>query len=233
VWIKIGKFEYIFEDFRGMQDDFRHKGLRKKLVQSLREQGIESKAVLEAIERVPRHLFLDKAFTEIAYENRAFPIGKGQTISHPFTVAYQTQLLELKPGMTVLEIGTGSGYQAAVLSEMGVKVYSLERIQYLHEKTQKLLKGIGYTKIRCFHGDGFAGLPELAPYDRILITAAAPEIPQGLLAQMAVGGMMVIPLGEMNVQKMLRIIRQDAHSFQQETFADFSFVPMLRGMEQG
>lgn len=232
VWIKFVKFELIFDDFRAMLDTFRHKGMRKKLVQSLQAQGISDPLVLGAIERVPRHLFLDKTFQEIAYENRAFPIGKGQTISNPYTVAFQSQLMELSPGMKVLEIGTGSGYQAAVLAETGVQVYSLERIKYLYEKTQKILKQMGYTKIRCFHGDGFAGLPALGPYDRIIITAAAPEVPQHLLTQLSIGGKLILPLGE-QVQMMYRITRMDALNFQQESFHEFNFVPMLRGMVEG
>lgn len=212
-----------------MLDLPRHKGLRKKMIATLAAAGIEDEQVLAAIGRVPRHAFLEQAFTEIAYENRAFPIGEGQTISHPYTVAYQTTLLQLEPGHKVLEIGTGSGYQAAVLAEMGVQLYTLERIRPLYEKTQPLLKALGYTKIRCFHGDGFAGLPALGPFDRIIVTAAAPEIPKTLLAQLKVGGILIIPYGAGKVQKMLRITRQAEQEYEQETLNDFSFVPMLKG----
>jgi len=212
-----------------MLDSYRHQGLRKKMIAILESEGISDRKVLEAVGRVPRHVFLDKAFTEIAYENRAFPIGEGQTISHPYTVAYQTQLLEIRPGDRILEIGTGSGYQAAVLAEMGAMVYTLERVKALFDRTRPILKSLGYTKIRCFYGDGFAGLPDLAPFDKVIITAAAPEIPETLLKQMRIGGRMIIPHGEGKVQKMLKISRKGEHDYEQETLDDFSFVPMLRG----
>jgi protein-L-isoaspartate(D-aspartate) O-methyltransferase len=212
-----------------MLDTPRHKGLRKKMIAGLQAEGIADQRVLEAMSKVPRHAFLDKAFAELAYENRAFTIGQGQTISHPYTVAYQSALLKTEPGMKVLEIGTGSGYQAAVLAELGVQLYTLERIKPLFEKTKPLLKQLGYTKIKCFHKDGFEGLAALGPYDRIIITAAAPEIPKALTDQLAIDGIMIIPLGEGTTQKMLRITKVGPQQFEQETLADFSFVPMLKG----
>jgi protein-L-isoaspartate(D-aspartate) O-methyltransferase len=212
-----------------MLDTPRHKGLRKKMIAGLQAEGIADQRVLEAMSKVPRHAFLDKAFAELAYENRAFTIGQGQTISHPYTVAYQSALLKTEPGMKVLEIGTGSGYQAAVLAELGVQLYTLERIKPLFEKTKPLLKQLGYAKIKCFHKDGFEGLPALGPYERIIITAAAPEIPKALMDQLAVCGIMIIPLGEGATQKMLRITKVGPQQFEQETLADFSFVPMLKG----
>ncbi len=213
-----------------MEDSFRHQGLRRQMIQILREKGITDNQVLKAINSVPRHLFLDKAFLEFAYQDRAFAIGRGQTISAPFTVAYQTQLLQLSPSMKVLEIGTGSGYQAAVLAECGAKVYTIERIVALHEKSKDFLKRRGYKNIQFFKGDGFEGLPSFAPYDRILITAAAPEIPATLLNQLMVGGIMVIPLGEGEVQKMQRITKVSDDDLQTEILEDFSFVPMLKGL---
>lgn len=200
------------------------------MIQILRDKGITDSHVLDAINKVPRHQFLDKAFLEYAYQDRAFAIGRGQTISAPFTVAYQTQLLNLQPGMKVLEIGTGSGYQAAVLAECGVKVYTIERIVALHEKSKDFLKRRGYRNIQFFKGDGFEGLPSFAPYDRILITAAAPEIPATLLSQLGIGGIMVIPLGEGEVQKMQRITKVSDQEFHTEILEDFSFVPMLKGL---
>ena len=213
-----------------MIDSHRHQGLRKKMVDIIEAKGIHDSKVLTAISKVPRHVFLDQAFLEIAYENRAFPIGGGQTISHPYTVAYQTELLNINEGDKVLEIGTGSGYQTAVLAEMGAKVYTIERIRSLYEKTRTLLKTINYRKVRFFFGDGFVGLPDLAPFDKILITAAAPEIPMSLLKQLNKHyGVMVIPFGEGEHQQMLRIKRVGETDFEKETFDSFSFVPMLKG----
>jgi len=214
-----------------VEDSFRHQGLRKQMIQLLREKGITDSLVLEAMNRVPRHIFLDKAFLEYAYQDRAFAIGRGQTISAPFTVAYQTQLLSLSAGMKVLEIGTGSGYQAAVLAECGVKVYTIERIIALHEKSKDFLKKRGYRNIQFFKGDGFVGLPSFSPYDRILITAAAPEMPAALLSQLAVGGILVIPLGEGDTQQMQRITKLSETEVHTELLEDFSFVPMLKGVE--
>lgn len=214
-----------------MKDTFRHAGLRKRLVKELMELGIENQHVLQAIEKIPRHFFIEPTFEHDAYENRPFPIDRGQTISNPFTVAYQSSLLELSPGEKVLEIGTGSGYQAAVLAELGTKVYTIERHLPLSQKAKKLLEDLGYTTIQTFFGDGFKGLPEFAPFDKILITAAAPELPKELLKQLKIGGIMVIPFGEGNTQQMIRVIRLDKNEFEKETFDYFTFVPMLKGIE--
>ncbi|MDB5228038.1 MAG: pcm [Bacteroidota bacterium] len=214
-----------------MQDTFRHQGLRKRLVKELEDLNIKDKKVLEAIEKIPRHFFIDSTFEDNAYENKPFPIGRGQTISNPFTVAYQTALLELKKGDKVLEIGTGSGYQSAVLAELHADVYTIERHQPLSEKAKKVLDKFGYTNVHTFFGDGFKGLPEHAPFDKILITAAAPEIPKKLLQQLKVNGFIVIPLGEGERQQMLRIKRLDNNEYEKETFDYFTFVPMLKGIE--
>jgi protein-L-isoaspartate(D-aspartate) O-methyltransferase len=232
LWIKFQKIEFSFDEFRFMIDSHRHQGLRKKMISIIQSKGIDDQKVIEAIGRVPRHAFLDKAFVEIAYEDRAFPIGDGQTISHPYTVAYQTQLLNIQPGDKILEIGTGSGYQAAVLSEMGANVYSIERVKALFDRTRPILKGLGYKKIRCFYGDGYAGIPDLAPFDKIIITAAAPEIPNTILKQLKVGGILIIPFGLGEKQQMLKIIRVSENEFDQETLDSFSFVPMLRGKNE-
>ncbi len=214
-----------------MQDTFRHQGLRKRLVSELKDLGIYDEKALAAIQKVPRHLFMDASFEEKAYENIPFPIGRGQTISNPFTVAYQTQLLEIEEGDTVLEIGTGSGYQAAVLAELDVVLYTIEQHQPLNKTAEKLLHQLKYNNVKCFYGDGFAGLPAFAPFDKIIITAAAPEIPETLLQQLAVGGCMVIPLGEGDTQKMLRIKRLVNNHYEKEIFDTFTFVPMLKGIE--
>lgn len=214
---------------RPVEDSYRHKGLRKKLVETVRSKGITDERVLNALEAIPRHFFLDSAFDELAYEDRAFPIGEGQTISQPYTVAYQSQLLETKPFFKVLEIGTGSAYQAVVLAEMGVQVYTIERQKKLYNDNKNfgLLKK--YPSIKFFYGDGYEGLPTYAPFDRILITAAAPEIPPKLIAQLKVGGMMVIPLGSGDVQQMMRITKLENGALKEEMFDRFSFVPMLEG----
>lgn len=214
-----------------MQDTFRHQGLRKRLVQELRGLGIKEEKVLQAIEKIPRHLFIQTTFEDDAYDNKPFPIGRGQTISNPYTVAYQTELLELNEGEKVLEIGTGSGYQSAVLAELKVNVYTIERHQPLSNKAKRLLDNFGYTNVQTFYGDGFKGLPDEAPFDKILITAAAPEIPKALLRQLNVNGMMVIPFGEGDIQEMIRIKRLDNNEFEKETFSTFTFVPMLKGVE--
>ncbi|MCO5249301.1 MAG: protein-L-isoaspartate(D-aspartate) O-methyltransferase [Chitinophagales bacterium] len=212
-----------------MIDTPRHQGLRKKLVAALKTKYKFDKKVLEAIGQVPRHVFIDKAFVEIAYEDRAFPIGDGQTISHPSTVAYQTQLLNVYEDDKILEIGTGSGYQTAVLSAMGAKVYSLERIRSLHTRAKRVLNEIACKNVRCLYGDGYEGLPDLAPFDKIIITAAAPEIPEKLLQQLIVGGVIVLPFGEGDQQIMYRITRTGEKDFVQDTYDTFSFVPMLKG----
>jgi protein-L-isoaspartate(D-aspartate) O-methyltransferase len=214
---------------RRFEDTYRHKGLRKKLVETVRSKGITDEKVLEAIERIPRHFFLDSAFDEVAYEDKAFPIAENQTISQPYTVAYQTQLLEVKPFEKVLEIGTGSAYQASVLAELGVQVYTIERQKKLFESNKRFDYIKRYPNIKFFYGDGYEGLPTFAPFDKVLITAAAPEIPQKLVQQMKTGAMMVIPVGTGEVQVMKRLTKQHEGSLKEEIFDRFSFVPMLGG----
>jgi len=214
---------------RPVEDSYRHKGLRKKLVETVRSKGITDERVLKALESIPRHFFLDSAFDELAYDDRAFPIGEGQTISQPYTVAYQTQLLDTKPFQKVLEIGTGSAYQAVVLAEMGVQVYTIERQKKLFNDNKNFALFKKYFGIKFFYGDGYEGLPTFAPFDRILITAAAPEIPPKLIDQLKVGGMMVIPLGSGDVQQMMRITKLENGALKEEVFDRFSFVPMLEG----
>jgi protein-L-isoaspartate(D-aspartate) O-methyltransferase len=210
-----------------MQDTYRHKGLRKQLIESLRQKQITDEAVLRAMDKIPRHIFLDSSFLEFAYQDKPFPIGSGQTISQPYTVAFQTQLLRVKKGLKVLEIGTGSAYQASVLAEMGAKVYSIERQRKLFIKTKAFVQQHLPYKLNLFLGDGNDGLPANAPFDRILITAAAPEIPQALLDQLKPGGIMVIPLGVGDQQDMLRIIKQENTETIREQHGAFRFVPML------
>lgn len=209
-----------------MNDSYRHKGLRKKLVELLREKGIEDENVLSAINAVPRHLFMDNAFVNFAYKDQAFPIGADQTISQPYTVAFQSQLLEIKKGDKVLEIGTGSGYQAAVLIEMGAKVFSIERHRSLHKKSKQKLEEMGY-KGKFFFGDGFEGQPAFAPFDKILITAAAPRIPEKLIDQLKVSGFLVIPLDVGGSQQMMRLTKVAEGEMKEERYGKFSFVPML------
>ncbi len=212
------------------EDNYRHKGMRKSLVEELKNKGISNENVLNAINAVPRHVFLDSSFLNFAYQDKAFPIGSGQTISQPFTVAFQSSLLEITKNMKVLEIGTGSGYQACVLAEMGAKVFSIERQRKLYTKTKAFLAEFPY-RIKMFLGDGNKGLPTYGPFDRILITAAAPEIPQALVDQLKVGGMMVIPLSENeDHQTMLRLTKQEDGTLKREEFGDFRFVPMLKGV---
>lgn len=214
---------------RPSEDNYRHKGLRKKLVDEIKLKGITDERVLEAIQAVPRHFFLDSAFTQIAYDDKAFPIGEGQTISQPYTVAYQTQLLQCKPFDKVLEIGTGSGYQAAVLGAMGVWVFSIERQKKLFESNKDFAYLKSFRNIKLFYGDGFEGLPTFAPFDKVIITAAAPHVPEKLLQQLKVGGIMVIPVNEDDVQRMMRITKTGEDSYEEEKFDRFSFVPMLEG----
>jgi protein-L-isoaspartate(D-aspartate) O-methyltransferase len=211
-------------------DNYRHKGLRKKLVATIREKGITDERILAAIGKIPRHFFLDRAFEDWAYKDAAFPIGNEQTISQPYTVAYQTELLQIQPKDRVLEIGTGSGYQAAVLAEMGVKVYSIERQKALFEKTSKLLTKMGYGRIRLFLKDGMEGLERFAPFDKILVTAGATAIPDALKDQLAIGGHLVIPVGKQDGQTMFRITRINEHTFKTEKFDFFRFVPLLKGI---
>ena len=214
---------------RKFEDTYRHKGLRKKLIDSIKEKGITDERVLEAMMNIPRHYFLDTALEQIAYQDRAFPIGEGQTISQPYTVAYQTQLLQIKQYDKVLEIGTGSSFQAIVLAEMGVNVYTIERQKKLFDLTKNFILRSKYPNIKYFYGDGFEGLPTYAPFDKILITAAAPIVPPKLVEQLKVGGKMVIPLDDNGMQKMLRLTKMEDGSLDEERFSDFSFVPMLKG----
>lgn len=211
------------------RDSFRHQGLRSRLVEEVRAKGISDQEVLNAIGKVPRHLFMDPAFVKFAYRDTAFPIGEGQTISQPYTVAFQTQLLEVKAGHKILEVGTGSGYQAAVLAEMGAEILTIERQAALHQKTSKLMVSLGYNKVKFVLGDGYEGYPTYAPYDGIIITAGAPEVPQDLLLQLKEGGVMVAPIGK-DVQIMMRIKRLSGEEFEQESFGRFQFVPMLSGV---
>jgi protein-L-isoaspartate(D-aspartate) O-methyltransferase len=218
---------------RNYEDSYRHKGLRKQLVESLKEKGITDERVLNAINNIPRHFFLDSAFDKVAYEDRAFPIAESQTISQPYTVAYQSQLLELKRHEKVLEIGTGSGYQAMVLAEMGAKVFTIERQKKLFDEHRRFLLRNKYPNIKYFYGDGYEGLPTFAPFDKIIVTAAAPYIPAKLVDQLKVGGKMVIPVGEGAVQRMIRITRNPDGTVNEEVFDNFSFVPMVEGRRNG
>lgn len=214
---------------RKYEDSYKHKGLRKQLVDGLREKGITDEAVLNAINNIPRHFFLDTAFDAIAYQDRAFPITEGQTISQPYTVAYQTQLLEVSPFDKILEIGTGSAYQSCVLAELGAQVYTIERQKKLFEQIKTFPFVKKYPTIRFFYGDGFEGLPTFAPFDKVIVTAAAPYIPEKLVQQMKIGGKMVIPVGGQEGQRMLRLIKTSDRDYEQETYDNFSFVPMLSG----
>ncbi len=210
-------------------DNYLHKGLRKQLVQTLREKGIKDEKVLSAIEAIPRHFFLDPAFERIAYEDRAFPITAGQTISQPYTVAFQTQLLEIKKYDKVLEIGTGSAYQSCVLAEVGATVFSIERQKALYDFVGQFFFLKNYTSIKRFYGDGFEGLPSYGPFDKIIITCGAPFVPPKLVEQLKPGGFMVIPVGDDNGQKMLRIRKDAQGQVHEEELGDASFVPMLEG----
>ena len=214
---------------RPVEDTYRHKGLRKKLVDGVRRKGITDERVLDALSKIPRHFFLDSAFDETAYEDKALPIGEGQTISQPYTVAYQSQLLDVLPFMKVLEIGTGSAYQAVVLAEMGAQVYTIERQKKLFESNKQFAFLKKFPTIKFFYGDGYEGLPTFAPFDRILITAAAPEIPAKLVEQLKPGGKMIIPLGAGDVQQMMRITKLPNRALKEEVFDHFSFVPMIGG----
>ena len=212
-----------------LEDNYRHKGLRKQLVDTLRTKGITDETVLAAIGEVPRHVFLDSSFVELAYQDQAFPIGSGQTISQPHTVAFQTQLLQVEKGMKVLEIGTGSGYQACVLAAMGAKVFSIERQRNLYFKTKDILEQLPF-RVKTFLGDGFEGLPTYAPFDRVIITAGAPNIPEQLIAQMKANALMVIPMDnpDGDGQTMLRITKLVDGALKKEAFGGFKFVPMLK-----
>ena len=204
--------------------------MRRKLIEDLRRKGIKDEALLQVMEQLPRHYFLDKAFEERAYEDKPFPIGNEQTISQPYTVAFQTELLEVRKRHKVLEIGTGSGYQAAILAMMGARVYTVERFEALYHNAKALLESLGLKNVRCYFRDGSKGLPEHAPFDRIIATAGAAEVPQALKAQLAIGGILVIPVG-IEVQSMMRIVRTSETEFIEEDTGDFRFVPFLGGTE--
>ncbi len=214
-----------------MTDSLLHKGQRKQLVELLQTKGIRNPAVLQAIEQVPRHVFFDKALQSHAYEDKAFPIDAGQTISQPYTVAFQTELLNITHNEKVLEIGTGSGYQAAILAKMGARVFSIERQKKLYFATKTQLKKL-HLHVETFLGDGFKGLPQFAPFDKILITAAAPFIPKALLEQLVIGGIIVVPFGEGNSQTMLSIKKISETDFEKKEHGTFSFVPMLKGISE-
>jgi len=211
------------------EDTYRHKGLRKKLVDGIRSKGITDENVLKAINNIPRHFFLDSAFDEVAYEDKAFPIAEGQTISQPYTVAYQSQLLEIRPFDKVLEIGTGSVYQACVLAEMGAQVFTIERQKKLFDENKQFMFPKKYPNIKFFFGDGYEGLPTFAPFDKVIVTAAAPLIPPKLVDQLKPNGMMVIPVGGSDIQRMMRITKLPNGAIKEEVFDNFSFVPMLEG----
>jgi protein-L-isoaspartate(D-aspartate) O-methyltransferase len=210
------------------KDNLRHKGMRKKLADGLKLKGIRNPDVLEAIRKVPRHLFMESSFIHFAYKDQAFPIGAGQTISQPYTVAFQTELLEVEKNDKILEVGTGSGYQAAVLLEMGAKVFTIERQKELFLKAQSFLPEIGYHPA-CFFGDGYKGLPGFAPFDKILVTAGASSIPPELKEQLKIGGRMVIPVGRENHQEMLVVERISDEEYKTEKHGGFVFVPLLKG----
>jgi protein-L-isoaspartate(D-aspartate) O-methyltransferase len=207
------------------EDNYKQRGLRNKLVKKMREKGISDERVLEAIGKVPRHAFFDDALLNHAYEDKAFPIGEGQTISQPYTVAFQSEKLNIKPGDKVLEIGTGSGYQAAVLLEMGAKVYTIEYNRKLFERTKEILPELGYKPF-FFYGDGSKGIPSKAPYDKIIVTAGAPVVPSALTDQLSENGILIIPVGNRDKQKMLRITKVKGKLIQEE-FDNFAFVPLL------
>jgi len=211
-----------------IEDTYRHIGLRRLLVEEIRKKGITDEAVLTAIGKVPRHAFMDSGFINFSYKDSAFPIGSGQTISQPYTVAFQTQLLEVKQYDKVLEIGTGSGYQASVLFEMGAIVYTIERQRELHIKSQQLLNQLGY-KMHFFYGDGYAGLPAYSPFDRILVTAGATEIPETLIDQLKIGGRMVIPVGGSDRQEMTLVVKKSESEIEITYHGGFVFVPFLKG----
>lgn len=211
------------------EDSPYYQGQRAIMCSDLKAKGLAGEAVLGAMNRIPRHLFLESSFHQHAYQDKAFPIAADQTISHPSTVAWQSELLELRPGMKVLEIGTGSGYQAAVLCELGVKLFSIERQKALFDFSKKMLLQLGYRAELKF-GDGFKGMPVFAPFDRVIVTCGAPFVPKALLAQLTTGGIMIIPVGE-GTQKMVKITKQSDGSFVQKVLGDAAFVPMLKDRE--
>ncbi len=209
-----------------MKDTFKHKGLRQQLVSVVKSKGITDEKVLEAIAKIPRHLFMDSSFLDHAYQDKAFPIAADQTISQPYTVAFQTELLQVKKEDKILEIGTGSGYQTAVLCELGAKVFSIERQQELFKKTSKFLPKLGYRAKKLIFGDGYKGLVEEAPFASIIVTAGAPFVPKPLLAQLKIGGRLVIPVGD-DVQTMTLFVRKGPKEFEKTEFGEFRFVPLL------
>ena len=208
-------------------DSYRHQGLRKLLVKNIRLKGITDENVLAAMEKVPRHFFFDSSFLEYAYEDKPFPIGAGQTISQPYTVAFQSSLLQVEKGEKILEIGTGSGYQACILAEMGARVFTIERQKTLFDKTTKLLQTLRYTTIKTFYGDGYKGLKAFAPFDKMIVTAAAPFIPDDLLDQLKVSGILVIPVGESDLQTMTTLVKTSDTTFSKTEHGAFRFVPLL------
>lgn len=208
-------------------DSYRHQGLRKLLVQTISQKGITDQQVLAAIEKVPRHFFFDSSFLEYAYEDKPFSIGAGQTISQPYTVAFQSELLHIKKNDKVLEIGTGSGYQACILAELGAKVFTIERQKSLFDKTSKFLPVIGYHTIKTFFGDGYKGLAAYAPFDKVIVTAAAPFIPEALLEQLKPGGILVIPVGANDIQIMTTVTKNTDNTLEKKEYGAFRFVPML------
>ncbi len=210
-----------------MNDDYRHRGLRKQLVEELALKGITSNKVLNAISNVPRHLFFDNAFLNHAYKDKAFPIGEGQTISQPYTVAYQSQHLDVNPGVKVLEIGTGSGYQASILHKLGARVYSIERHRALHIKTNNLLEKLGYNTIKTFCGDGTKGLKEYGPFDRIIVTAGAPSLPDNLVDQLTLNGKIIIPIGDHENQRMYLFQKVSQNQLVKTELDLFQFVPLI------
>ncbi|SDR97317.1 protein-L-isoaspartate(D-aspartate) O-methyltransferase [Gramella sp. MAR_2010_147] len=209
-----------------MKDTYRHQGKRQQLVKTVKKKGITNEKVLAAIGKIPRHLFMDSSFEDHAYQDKAFPIAADQTISQPYTVAFQSELLEIKKGDKVLEVGTGSGYQTAVLCLLGAKVYSVERQRELYKKTKSFLSKLGYRPKYLSFGDGYKGIPEYAPYEKIIVTAGAPEVPRDLLSQLKVGGRLVIPVGT-DVQTMTLFIRKSTKEFDKKEFGAFRFVPLL------
>jgi protein-L-isoaspartate(D-aspartate) O-methyltransferase len=209
-----------------LEDTYLHKGKRRALVAELRGKGIKSERVLEAINALPRHFFFDTALISHAYEDKAFPIGEGQTISQPYTVAFQTELLDVKPGDRILEIGTGSGYQGSILHLLGAEVFTIEYQKKLFEGTQRFLKRLG-IEMHLFYGDGTQGLPQYAPYDKIIVTAGAPIVPEALIQQLKIGGVLVIPVGDRQRQAMVKITKKSAKSIEREEFDGFAFVPLL------
>lgn len=214
-----------------MTDTYKHKGLRKKLLEILREKGIQDKAVLAAMEKIPRHFFMDSQFDHFAYQDMAFKIGAGQTISQPYTVAFQSEALQIQKGMKILEIGTGSGYQTSVLVEMGAKVFTIERQRSLYMSASALLPKMGYNP-KFFYGDGYLGVPAFAPYDRVIVTCGAPFIPEKLIEQLKPDGRMIIPVGEGDSQKMM-LLRKTETGIHTEEMGDFRFVPMLKDKASG